>query len=107
MGCSGLPHRNPIPAGSPFLPNGWRTPVFGMLHAGLIERPDLSDEPIWHCPAMGVNADTLEYTMLYADGVEGAPLDRHLWSPAYRDIHRALRVERRAIENSIRRSRSE
>ena len=88
---------------APAFPAGWQTPVWSMLHAGLSDRADLPSEPLWRCPAMGVTADTVEYLALFIDAVEGAPLARHLWSPAYRDSHRALRVERSRVTEAVKR----
>jgi hypothetical protein len=101
MGCSGLPKRNPLPVAEPVFAVGWQSPMWAMLHTGFAERPDLSSAPIARCPAMDSTSDSLEYVMLFADSEAGATLARHLWSPAFRDIHRTLRVEKRLVERAV------
>lgn len=101
MGCSGLPKRNPLPVAEPTFALGWQAPMWSMLHTGFAERPDLSSEPIARCPAMDATSDCLEYVMIFADSEAGATLARDLWSPAFRDIHRTLRVEKRLVERAV------
>lgn len=101
MGCSGLPKRNPLPVAAPVFALGWQSPMWSMLHTGFAERPDLSSVPIARCPAMQTDSESIEYVMLFADSEAGATLARHLWSPAFRDIHRTLRVEKRLVERAI------
>lgn len=107
MGCSGLPKRNPLPVEHPTFPMGWQSPMWSMLHSGFADRPDLSSAPIERCPAMQADSDALEYVMVFADSEAGATLARHLWSPAFRDVHRTLRVEKRLVERAVHAQRNE
>lgn len=107
MGCSGLPKRNPLPVEQPVFPLGWQSPMWSMLHSGFAERTDLSSEPIQRCPAMDADNDAVEYVMIFADAEAGAVLARDLWSSAFRDIHRVLRVEKRLIEKAVHSQRRE
>lgn len=100
MGCSGLPHRNPLPMSEPIYPAGWKSPIWSLMHRGFAVRSDLSDDPIWRCPAMDVDNASIEWCSLYGDAEHGAHISRELWCPAWRDINRMLRTERRQIERS-------
>jgi hypothetical protein len=102
LGCTGLPLRNPLPRTDPVLPAGWRSPLFGLLHAGLANRVDLPDAPLWHCPAMQVTAETMEWCGLYSDAAHGAHVARELWPPVWRDTYRALRHERKQMDDALR-----
>jgi hypothetical protein len=50
---------------------------------------------------MDADSEAVEYVMVFADAEAGAVLSRDLWSPAFRDIHRSLRIEKRMIERAM------
>ncbi len=79
--------------------------MFGIMHLGFADRPDIADAPIQTCPARSIDNSTIEWTLLFGDAEYGAQISREEWCPAWRDIHRSLRVEKRLIEQSVRKSK--
>jgi hypothetical protein len=99
-----MPHRHPLPMTAPLYPSGWQSPIWSLMHRGFASRPDLTDEPIWRCPAMDFDNATVEWCALFGDAEHGAHISREAWSPAWRDINRMLRNERRQIDRSVKAS---
>lgn len=77
------------------------------MHAGLAGRDDLPSEPLETCPAAVLTGENIEWINLQGDAEAGAVISRELWPPIWRDITRALRLERRRVTDAISRNQGE
>lgn len=71
------------------------------MHAGLAGREDLPSDPIFNCPAIVLTSENVEWLSLQGDADNGAVITRELWPPMWRDITRALRLEKRKVTEAI------
>lgn len=92
---------------SPAFPGGWASAQFGAMHAGLAGRDDLPSDPLDHCPAMVLTGENIEWINLQGDAEAGAVISRELWPPIWRDVTRALRLEKGRVTTAISRNQGE